>query len=247
MLNFIFSAYNEAIYRPILNLLVWLYDISPVADIGLVIIVVTLIIRLVLAPLMNKSLKSQRALSALQPQMNELREKFKDDREGQAKAMLDLYKEHNVNPLSSCLPILLQLPILLALFHVFRRALGNSLEGLYSFVPNPGTIDPNFFGSINLSQPNFIFAILAGAAQYWQSHMIIKWQGNNSNNDTTTKMMNAQMTYIMPIISVIIAWKLPAGLPLYWIVTTLFAVGQQYYIQKTYKPKQALESLEHGN
>lgn len=237
MFEFFSTAYNEAIYRPILNLLVGLYNIFPIHDIGLVIIVVTLIIRIILAPFMHKSLKGQRDLSALQPKMNELREKHKDDREAQAKAMLDLYKEHKVNPLSSCLPVLLQLPILLALFHVFRRALNGSLDGLYQFIPNPGTLDPHFLGLVDLSHPNFIFAILAGVAQYWQSRMIIKWQGANRNNDTTTQMMNVQMTYILPIISIVIAWTLPAGLPLYWIVTTLFAVGQQYYIQKTYQPK----------
>lgn len=237
MFEFFSTAYNEAIYRPILNLLVGLYNVFPIQDIGLVIIVVTIIIRIILAPFMHKSLKGQRDLSALQPKMNELREKHKEDREAQAKAMLDLYKEHKVNPLSSCLPVLLQLPILLALFHVFRRALNGSLDGLYNFIPNPGTLDPYFLGLVDLSHPNFIFAILAGVAQYWQSRMIIKWQGTNRNNDTTTQMMNVQMTYILPIISIVIAWTLPAGLPLYWIVTTLFAVGQQYYIQKTYQPK----------
>lgn len=237
MFEFFSTAYNEAIYRPILNLLVGLYNVFPIQDIGLVIIVVTIIIRIILAPFMHKSLKGQRDLSVLQPKMNELREKHKEDREAQAKAMLDLYKEHKVNPLSSCLPVLLQLPILLALFHVFRRALNGSLDGLYNFIPNPGTLDPYFLGLVDLSHPNFIFAILAGVAQYWQSRMIIKWQGTNRNNDTTTQMMNVQMTYILPIISIVIAWTLPAGLPLYWIVTTLFAVGQQYYIQKTYQPK----------
>lgn len=235
MFDFIINIYNTIIYYPILNLLVWLYDFLPIQDIGLAIIIVTIVIRILLAPLMHKSLKGQKALSALQPKMNELREKHKDNREDQAKAMMDLYREHNVNPLSSCLPVLLQLPILLALFHVFRRALNGGLEGLYSFVPNPGALDPHFLGMINLANPNFVFALLAGAAQYWQSRMVIKWQGNNANIDATAKMMNVQMTYILPIISVVIAWSLPAGLPLYWIVTTLFAVGQQYYIQRIHK------------
>ncbi len=236
MFNFFVTIYEAVIYQPILNLLVGLYDTLPIQDIGIVIIIVTIIIRIILAPLMHKSLKGQKALSALQPKMNDLRDKHKDDREAQAKAMLDLYKEHNVNPLSSCIPVLLQLPVLLALFHVLRKALNGDLAGLYSFVPNPGTLDPTFLGIIDLTQPNFIFALLAGAAQYWQSRMIVKWQGNNPSTDATAKMMNLQMTYVLPIISVVIAWNLPAGLPLYWIVTTLFAVGQQYYIQKTHKP-----------
>lgn len=236
MFNFFVIIYETIIYQPILNLLVGLYDAIPIQDIGIVIIIVTIIIRIILAPLMHKSLKGQKALSALQPKLNDLREKHKDDREAQAKAMLDLYKEHNVNPFSSCLPVLLQLPVLLALFQVLRKALNGDLAGLYSFVPNPGTLDPNFLGIINLTQPNFIFALLAGVVQFWQSRMIMKWQGNTTSTDTTAKVMNLQMTYILPIISVVIAWRLPAGLPLYWIVTTLFAVGQQYYIQKIHKP-----------
>jgi YidC/Oxa1 family membrane protein insertase len=240
MFNFFVIIYETIIYQPILNLLVGLYDALPIQDIGIVIIIVTIIIRIILAPLMHKSLKGQKALSALQPKLNDLREKHKDDREAQAKAMLDLYKEHNVNPFSSCLPVLLQLPVLLALFQVLRKALNGDLAGLYSFVPNPGTLDPNFLGIINLTQPNFIFALLAGVVQFWQSRMIMKWQGNTTSTDTTAKVMNLQMTYILPIISVVIAWRLPAGLPLYWIVTTLFAVGQQYYIQKIHKPNSNL-------
>ncbi len=223
--------YNEAIYRPILNLLVWLYNAVPGHDIGVVIILVTLAIRLLLAPFMHKSLKGQRALSALQPKLNELREKHKDNREGQAKAMMDLYKEHNVNPFSSCLPLLIQLPILIALYQVFAKALKGNLDGLYNFVSNPGVLNPKFLNLIDLSHPSIIFAIIAGIAQFWQSRMITKWQTVQST-DQTAKIMNMQMTYILPIITIVFAWRLPAGLPLYWIVTTLFAIGQQYYIMK---------------
>jgi YidC/Oxa1 family membrane protein insertase len=185
---------------------------------------------------MHKSLKGQRAMTALQPKMAELKEKHKDDREGQAKAMMELYKEHKVNPLSSCLPVLIQLPILIALYQVFAKALKGNLEGLYSFVSNPGTLDPRFLGLVDLSHPNIIFAIVAGLVQFWQSRMIAGWQDKSANQDATAKALNVQMMYVLPVISVIIAWTLPAGLPLYWIVTTLFAVAQQYYIQKTYKP-----------
>lgn len=228
------ELYNEAIYRPILNLLVGLYNVFPVKDIGIIIILVTLLIRILLAPFMHKSLKGQKVMSALQPKMNELREKHKDNREAQAKAMIDLYKEHKINPLSSCLPVLIQLPILIALYQVFSKALKGNLNGLYSFVTNPGTLDPKFLTIFDLSHPNPAFAVLAGLAQFWQSRMIAKWQGS-SNQDPTAKAMNVQMMYVLPIISVVIAWRLPAGLPLYWIVTTLFAVGQQYYIQKTHQ------------
>jgi YidC/Oxa1 family membrane protein insertase len=221
--------YTDVIYNPILNLLVFLYNIIPGHDIGVVIILVTIVIRFILAPFMHKSLKGQKAMNALQPKLNEVREKFKGDKEGQAKAMMELYKEHKINPLSSCLPLLIQLPILIALYRVLARALNHDLSGLYHFVQNPGTIDPRFLHLIDLSKPNFAFAIIAGAAQFWQSRMMLP---KTPNTDATMKAMNIQMLYVLPLISVVIAWRLPAGLPLYWIVTTLFAVAQQYYIMR---------------
>ena len=230
-----FEIYNEVIYRPILNLLVGLYDIIPGQDIGIVIILVTIIIRLILAPLMHKSLKGQRAMSSIQPKLNEIREKHKDDREAQTKAMMDLYKEHNINPFSSCLPVLIQLPFLIALYNVFNKALKGNLDGLYSFVPNPGTLNPEFLSLIDLSQPFIYLAIIAAIAQYWQSRMMISWQSTQST-DPTVKIMNSQMLYFMPAITIFFAWyfSLPAGLMLYWVITTLFSIGQQYYIQRVH-------------
>jgi YidC/Oxa1 family membrane protein insertase len=220
--------YNDVIYRPILNLLVYLYNVLPGHDIGAVIILVTVVIRLILAPFMHKSLKSQKAMNALQPKLNEMREKHKDNKEAQAKAMMELYREHKINPLSSCLPLLVQLPILIALYQVLSHALKGSLSGLYHFVSNPGNIDPRFLNLIDLSKPNFVFAIVAGLSQYWQSRMMLP----QSSTDATAKAMNVQMLYILPLVSIFIAWRLPAGLPLYWIVTTLFAIGQQYFIMR---------------
>ncbi len=224
--------YTEVIYRPILNLLVYLYNIIPGHDVGIVIILVTVIIRLILAPLFHKSLKGQKAMSALQPKLNEIREIHKDNKEAQTKAMMDLYKEHKINPLSSCLPILIQLPILIALYQVFVKALNGNLDGLYGFVSNPGVLDPTLLNFLDLSKPNIPLAIVAGLTQFWQSKLMTSSQ---KSNDPTMKMMSIQTTYILPVISIIIAIKLPAGLPLYWIVTTLFAIGQQYYINKTHK------------
>jgi YidC/Oxa1 family membrane protein insertase len=221
------ALYNEIIYRPLLNLLVFFYHYIP--DIGVVIVLLTVLIRIILAPSFHKSLKSQKAMTDLQPKMNEVREKYKNDKEGQAKAMMQLYKDHKVNPLSSCLPLLVQFPILIALYQVFSKALGNHLVGLYSFVPKPETISPFFLHFMNLSKPSIALGVLAGLAQFWQSKLMMP--KNNQSADTMTKAMSMQTTYFLPIISVVIAIKLPGGLPLYWLVTTLFAVAQQYYIQ----------------
>ncbi len=222
------SLYHEIIYRPLLNLLIGFHNIIPGNDIGVVIIVVTGLIRLAMAPSFHKSLQSQKTMNDLQPKLNDLREKHKDDKEAQAKAMMDLYKEHKINPLSSCLPILVQLPILIGLYQVFRLALGSGdIAGLYSFVAKPDFINPYFLGMVNLANPNIVFAVLAGATQFWQSRMMMP---KTQSSDATAKALAIQTTYILPLFSVFIAWKLPAGLPLYWITTTLFAIAQQYYI-----------------
>lgn len=237
MLNFLINIYTQAIYEPILNLLVGLYNIIPGQDIGLVIILITIAIGIILAPFMHKSLKGQKEMSVLQPKIAQLREKYKDDRAEQTKAITELYKEHNINPFSSCLPLLIQLPILIALYQVFDKALKGNLDGLYSFVTNPGMLNSTLFGLVDLATPNIVFAILAGLVQFWQSWLITKSQ-NTEGMDPTMKAMSIPTMYILPLVSVYIAWKLPAGLPLYWIVTTLFAVGQQYYFNRTHVPKE---------
>lgn len=226
------AIYHEVVFRPLLNLLVFFYNMIPGHDVGVVIIVVTVLIRLLLAPSFHKSLKSQKAMNDLQPKLNELREKHKGNKEAEAKAMMDLYKEHKINPLGSCLPLLIQLPILIGLYQVFNSALGGQeLQGLYSFVSAPANgIDPNFFGLINLSKPSWVFGVIAGLAQFWQSKLMMP--NSATNQDATAKIMSMQTMYVLPIISVFISLNLPAGLPLYWIVTTLFAVGQQYYIMR---------------
>jgi len=229
MLHYITIAYNSIIYFPLLNLLVFLYNYIP--DVGVVIVLLTLIIRLLLAPSFHKSLKSQHAMNVLQPKLTELRERHKDNKEAQAKAMMELYKEHKINPLSSCLPLLIQLPILIALYQVFRNGLGNKLTGLYSFVAHPAHINPFFLHFLDLSKPSIVLGVLAGLAQFWQSKLMMP-KTAGQQQDTTQKIMSMQTTYVLPVISVIIAIKLPAGLPLYWVVTTLFAVGQQYYIMR---------------
>lgn len=230
----LYTIYNDIIYRPLLNLLVFFHNVIPGHDIGVVIILVTIFIRLILAPSFHKSLKSQKAMNELQPKLNEMREKHKDNKEAQAKAMMELYKEHKINPLSSCLPLLIQLPILIGLYQVFRVALGgHDIVGLYSFVKVTSAISPKFLGLVDLSKPSIAFGVIAGLAQFWQSKLMMP---QTAGADTTAKAMAFQTTYVLPIISMVIALRLPAGLPLYWIVTTLFAVGQQYYILRKQQP-----------
>ena len=134
--------FHAIFYQPVLNLLVFVYNHVPGHDIGIAIIVLTIVIKAVLWPLSSKALKSQKALQSLQPKLEEIKAKHKDNKEEMSRAMMALYKTEKINPFSSCLPLLLQLPFLWAVFRVFANELSNEhLAGIYSFVYNPGVFN----------------------------------------------------------------------------------------------------------
>lgn len=222
-------------YQPILNLVVFLYNVIPGHDLGIAIILLTIIIKLLLLPLSKKSLKSQKALQELQPKMEEIKKKYAKNKEEMSKAMMELYKRNKVNPLSSCLPLLIQLPFLIAVFRVFRNGFGNgALDLVYSFVERPEAINTITLGFFDLSQRSVFLAVLAGLAQFWQSKMMmtkrpsIKTPG--AKDEGMMSMMNKQMMYMMPVLTVFFAMSFPAGLALYWLATTVLTGLQQLYI-----------------
>lgn len=228
-----FSA-DFLLVKPILNLLIWLYNVLPGNDIGLAIIAVTILVRILLFPSFQKSLRAQKELQQIQPKLEEIKEKYKDDKEAQTKAVLKFYQENKINPLSSCLPLLIQLPLLIALYNVFRMGLDGDISAkLYPFISDPGHIDSMFLGFVNLAKSNVIFALAAGASQFVQSKLMAPAKAKgNTPQDKTAAMMSMQFTYVMPIVTAVVAMSLPAGLSLYWIITTLFAIGQQWYIMR---------------
>ncbi len=228
---------KEIFYVPILNLLVWLYNVMPWHDLGVAIIILTVLIKFILYPLNKKAILSQKALQDLQPKLDEIKKKYKDDREAQAKAMIELYQKEKINPASSCLPILIQLPFLIAVYQVFRVGISNgTLEHIYPFIQNPGTLNSVAFGFLDLSHSSVILAILAGLAQFWQGKMLsvkkpaIKSQA--SQDESLTAIMNKQMLYVMPVFTVIIGLSFPAGLTLYWFINTLITGVQQLILFK---------------
>lgn len=225
------ELFNTLLVVPLLNLLVFFYNIIPGQDLGIAIILLTIVIKLALYPLSHQSIKSQKALQDLQPKMEALKKQYKNDKEKLAKEMMALYKTEKVNPLSSCLPLLIQLPFLIAVFQVFRTGVDSaSLELLYSFVTNPGELNPIAFGFLNLSNPNVILAALTGGAQFWQTKMLMSKKQPKvpgAKDEDMMAVMNKQMLYFMPIITVVIGASLPAALILYWLTMTLVTVFQQ--------------------
>jgi len=234
------ELFNVVLYQPILNLLVFLYNVIPLHDLGVAIILLTILVKLVIYPLTKQSIRSQKALQTLQPKLEELKKKYAGDREGQAKAMMELYKEEKVSPLGSCLPLLIQLPLLIAVYQVFINVIpAEQLQSIYPFVTNPGQLNPIAFGFLDLAKPNFVVALLAGLAQFWQTKMLItKKPPKNlpgSKDENMMAIMNQQMQYFMPAFTVIIGLSLPAGLTLYWLVLTLLTAFQQVFMFKAGK------------
>jgi len=258
-MNILSFVFNDLLYYPLFNLMVFLYNAIPGQDIGIAIIGVTLITRIILYPMNTKAIKSQKQLQEIQPKMKEVQAKYKNDKEKQAKELMALYQKHKINPMSGCLPILIQFPILIALYQVFLNGFKDeSLSILYPFVANPGHINPMFFGLINLSETNIVLAVVAGGLQYFQTKMLMgnkkeeEKKKEDSGKEKTAEektqdfaqSMTKQMIYLMPVMTFVFAMTFPSGLALYWATTTLFAIIQQFFIIRKQEKKEALSIVK---
>lgn len=245
------SIFTTVLLQPMLNLLVWLYDTIPGHDIGLAIISLTIIIKVLLYPLTMKQIQQQRALQNVQPKIDEIRKRLKDNKEEQGKELMALYAKEKVNPAASCLPLLVQLPVFIALYQALRVGLNSqSLNLLYPFVPNPQHIDQMFLGLVDLAKPSYVLAIGAALVQFWQTRQILKPPAATvtqpppevagspgAKDESMAATMNKQMAYTMPIVTAVIGFSIPGGLSLYWLVMSLLTVAQQAWFMKKQPPK----------
>jgi len=237
------NIYYTVLFQPIFNLLVFLYNILPGGDIGFAIIVLTILIKLLLWPLMSSSLKSQKAMQELQPKLDALKKEHGENKEALSKAMMAMYQEEKVNPLASCLPLIIQLPILIALYQVlFKGFDASALEQLYSFVYQPEQINNIFLGIIDLGKANWSLAVLAGVLQFFQTRMLMQRQPpkqvaktEGAKDESMLASMNRSMMYMMPAMTILIGVKLPGGLTLYWVTVTVFSILQQWWVFKSTK------------
>lgn len=202
-------------------------------------------------PISKKQIESQKKMQELQPKIREVQEKYKNDKENQSRALMDLYKNHKTNPFSGCLPTIFQLIFLVAiyrvLFNISNSGLLVSENDLYSFVANPGQISRFFLGLVDLSRsvdlknialsnvPHLILVLLAAFSQYFQTKMLMAKQpavSKNQKNQDFSQVMSQQMLYLGPVLTLFIGIKFPAGLALYWLVSTVFTIVQQYQLEK---------------
>lgn len=258
------NLFNLILFEPFLNAIVFLYKY--IGDLGVAIIILTIIIRLILYLPSRSSIRSQKALQDIQPKIKELQKKYKDNKEELGRQLMKFYKDNKVNPLSSCLPLLIQLPILIGLYRAFMavskidpqtgildieqvKHLYGPLKDIFTTLP----IKDSFLGLFSLSaNHNIILAVLAAGFQFWQSKMlmakkpVVKSEG--SKDESITASMNKQMTYFFPLITGWFAYSFPAGLALYWVLTTILTILQQYYIFRKSSKKQELKTdIKNGN
>jgi len=228
MFEFFSSIFNTVLYQPILNLLIWLYGL--VNNFGLAIIILTLLIKALLNPLNKKALESQKMMAEIQPRIKEIQNKFKDT-EKQGRELLNLYRETKFNPFSGIFLLLVQLPVLWALFKVFQSGLNlETISSLiYSFVPLPATINPSFLG-INLAQPNIALALITAIAQYVQVKKAapqVKPEQGQDQMEQVSQMIQKQTTFFIPAFTFFVLFSLPAAIALYWVLTTILSIIQQ--------------------
>jgi YidC/Oxa1 family membrane protein insertase len=229
---------NKILYQPLYNLFIVLVLIMPNHNVGLAIIVLTILVRLALTPFKYKSLESQMKMKELQPELKRLQDHHKDDKQAQSMATMQLYKERQVNPASGCLTLLVQLPILLALLHIFRQGFGpEQFHLLYPFVPAPQSINYSFLWIKDLAKTDhtYILPVLSGISQFFLSRKMLETmpQSSGGENDMA-QIMNKQMVYLGPALTLIIAAKLPAALSLYWVAGTTVDWLQQHTGIKRY-------------
>lgn len=221
------SLFHEILYRPLLNALIVLYHSLAFEDLGLAIILLTVVVRLILFPFFYKGLKHQAVLQRLQPEIKKIQHDHKHDRERQAQALLELYRANRVNPLSGFVVILLQIPILIALYRVFAQGITNiGADDLYAGIAPPASLDgATFLGLINLQASNILIVGLAAYAQYLQ--------GRLAAPRTNAPPLARQMVFIGPAITALFLFSLPAAVGLYWLTSSLFSVGQQHLLNRS--------------
>lgn len=217
-----FAFFHTYLYLPMISALLFIYNTVAFHDLGLAIVFLTLVVRIVLFPLFYKGAKDQALMQRIQPHIKKIQLDHKDDKEAQARAMLDLYKKYKLNPFSGILLLILQLPVFIVLFQVFSKELSTGIFATTTFL-----------GFINLGAKGYILPIIAGAAQYFQTKLMMGPQAKTTGvDDNPMASMQKTMVVVGPAFTFFILLNLPSALSVYWTVSGVFSIFQQIYINK---------------
>ncbi len=228
------TLWNMLFYKPIYNTLFFVVDILPNHSLFIAVIILTIIVRLIISPLSYKSVKTQIKTKKLQPQLNEIKNTITDKQE-QAQKTLELYRKEGINPFSSFLLLLVQLPIIIALYRVFQNGLIVDIDLLYSFVSAPEIINTQFLG-INLAEKSLLLAVLAGITQYLHISQSTGMQQMKSTEGATEqeKMMagvGKLMKFMLPAMITVFAYNFGGALALYFVTSNIFMFAQEKIVQ----------------
>lgn len=264
------NLWSILLYQPLLNGVVLFYKLF--GNLGWAIVAFTAVLRLVLAPLTLPSLKAGQKMKELAPELEKIKKKFKDDKKGLAEAQMQLYKAHGVNPAAGCLPQIVQIVVLIALYQAFRQVLrqdgGEVISQLNQLLYGPiklaGGVELNLnFAYLNLSRPDVfqvglpfplpgVFLIGAAAAQFVSSKMMMpavkaeEKLAEKAEESMTDAAMSAQknMMYLFPVMTLFIGFSFPSGLVLYWLVFSLFQLLQQVWLNRGWSFGRILNALK---
>lgn len=230
-----YALFIQTVYIPIYSALVFVIDLIPGGDVGLALVIITIVVRALLLPLALKTSKAQKVLREIQPKLDEIKKKYTDQREMAEKTMA-LYREHNVSPFSAILIPLIQIPVIIGLYVVFANGGLPTItpEYLYSFVPIPEVVSMHFLGVIDMASKSVILAIIAGITQYIYAQSMPKpiEQAEPSFAGDFAKGMHVQMTYVLPFIIAFVAYSISAAVALYLIVGNVFSFLSELYTRR---------------
>ena len=235
--------WHTIFFDPVYNGLVFFIDTIPGGDVGLSIIAITIVVKMILLPLSLKAAKTQKVLRDIDPKLKEIKERLKDKREEQARAIMDLYKEAGINPFSSIFLMLLQIPIIIALYFSVSRGGGVALPDinidiLYSFVPIPEHASMMFLGLIDVAAKSWPLAALAGITQFLHARMTLtppapKKDPNKADfKEDFAHTMHLQMRYVLPIVIFVVAYSISAAVALYFTISNLATIAQEFVVRR---------------
>ncbi len=237
------TIWHTFFFDPVYNALVFFIDVIPGGDVGLAIIATVLLVKTILLPISIKAVQTQKAMREIEPELKKIKEKHKNDRQQQAQAMMQIYKDAGMNPLASIFLIFLQIPIIIALYFSVYKGGGIPLPDinvdlLYSFVAEPVKITMNFLGLIDITEKSLLLALGAGITQYFHVHLTMpklppKEEGAEpSLKDDFMRNMQTQMKYVMPVLITVVAYTISAAIALYFLVSNLTTIAQEYFVRK---------------
>ncbi len=225
------------IYIPLYNFLILILNIDFI-DVGIATIIITIVVKFILYPLTKKSFITQHIMKEKNKELLAIKEKYKDKQE-QAIKIMEFYKENKINPLSSILILIIQIPIIYSLYHLFMKS-GLpyvNKEILYSFISVPNDISMYFLGFFDISKKSLFLALLASISTFFQMHFsnINTNIPLEDNNQDISKIIAKQMKFTLPVVVFFVSWSISGVVSLYWFVSNMVGILQDFYIKKNLK------------